>query len=268
MNTINQSHDAFSFNRFASLTRLHIIEHRKGLLAGALCAVGVLVLLGIFFSREVNTRGEVYLFSWLFYLLFTLFVCISGSLTFSAYKNKNGRIQAMMIPATNTEKYTMHIVVYNLLADIVFVLGFFVADLLRAVMSDSNTLISQIYYDTPLYYDCKPQTINILICVFIALILLLLLNQSLYTLGSALWPRQSFVKTFGALFVLQMIFSFTAPLWSVDLVFDGIETFVESHNGYLIFASIATGVAIIIGLIYYATFVRFKRLQVVQRFLN
>lgn len=265
MKQINQSGDGFSLTRFCSLTRRYFVEHRKSLLTATLCTLGMLLLLGILFGRtfdKIDTtvdnyeiysigllQGQVITELMCFYSCFVIFSWIAGSITFSAFGTKTGRINAMMVPAAKSEKFVMLTLIYTVVADCVFIIGVILADFVRSLLQGAPMAWSLHLL------DFEPVTTAIEIITVMGLCILT--GQAIYTLGSALWPRRSFIKTFGALFVLQIAAGIFVPMGDLITLVDEIG-----------FWQLTVAMVIVIIGLYAAAWMRFKRLQVVQRLLN
>lgn len=270
MKTIDQSRDSFSFTRLQALTRRYFVENRRAMLTGTLCTIGVLALIGILVGRytddPTDSVNSAAVFGVIAFYLFPLFACITGSLTFGPFKSKTGRIHAMMLPATKSEKFVMLTFIYTVLADLIYIIAYFIGELLRALLSSgpivwNNWLFSDVWD----MLAAEPGEATLAIA---GVVLLILSHQAIYTLGSSLWPKLSFIKTFGALFVLQFAGAFLIPVIGMTDLIDLLEKmFTNTSVTMLVFWAEIVWL-IVVAALYTGAWLRFRHLQVVQRLLN
>lgn len=269
---IDQTIDRFEWKRFTAIFTRYISEHGKTLLGGIGVTAGILILLALLMGRsysevpaelkealsdnEFNSYERPVIATALgmemmmFYGVFNIFVMIAGSLTFSSLKSKTRRINALMIPATKSEKYFTLIIIYTLLADVGFFIACVAADIVHSLASGLPTIWAGLSYlnvpeDATFW---KAVTIMMLAPMF---------NQAVYTLGSSLWPKRSFLITFCAIFVTELLVMMFAPV--IDTI-----NFIDS----LPFGVAVGGTMAIIVVLYVLAWARFNRIQLMQRFLS
>lgn len=267
MKTIDQSRDSFSFARLQALTRRYFVENRRTMLTGALCTIGVLALIGILVGRytddPTDSVSSAAVYGVIVFYLFPLFACITGSLTFGPFKSKTGRIHAMMLPATKSEKFVMLTFIYTVLADLIYIIAYFIGDLCRGLIS-STPLLWSVLGDIANVIASEPSPA---IAVALGAVLLILTHQAIYTLGSSLWPKLSFIKTFGAIFALQFAGAMLVPVLGLSDIFWIFADFTDNDFFRLFWATDCV-IALIVAAIYTGAWLRFRHLQVVQRLLN
>lgn len=199
----------FSACRLVDLTKKTIMDRPRVFMMRFLVLVAGLTIAALFTgftnfhtswgpeSVIRNTlRFELQIFIFMFYVLGLVYT----SLAFSEASTRAGRIGLLMLPARSIEKYLSRWVVYVLLYLILFVVAMFIADALRvAVMSayyhEHTDYIAFMSIDR-----LMSDEVSAFLAVFLAL-------QSFFWLGSVMWARNSFIKTFAALVILVIFFT-------------------------------------------------------------
>lgn len=241
----------FSFRRYAMLLKCYLVENRKSLLT--LCAVmwGIMILICVKLAMSVNPESYYYLWKEhsqltdelvVITMLAAIFGCLSGSIMFSSLKDRAGRIRVLMRPASMVEKFAVCLTVYVVLFAAIFMLGWVVSDALHAVISGYHLIWNM---DLGLSFDLG-----------VVYVLSLLFMQSLFALGSAVWPKRSFAKTFLCLFVFVFLSMFTNWFdWPVIRALDS-------------FPVVTVTLCVLIAGIYALAWWRFRNVQLTQRFMN
>ena len=143
-----------------------------------------------------------------FYIL--IMGTLSASLVMEFMKDRRRRISALMLPATTFEKYFSRWLIYTLGFLLAYAVAFVLADLTRVfiyslVYPDFTQAIQTFPYghlaDENLFGPIFSTGLNTLVCFSLYFAV-----QSLYVLGSALWPKNAFIKTSAALIVVNSIF--------------------------------------------------------------
>ena len=135
---------------------------------------------------------------------------LSASFIMERMKTKTNRIAMLMTPATMFEKFFSRWLVFTFGFLIVFLIAFKLADWTRVVVyMVSYPELKDIISSTPLshlvgkeqfwtvFADCNYFMLGISAYFFV---------QSLFVLGSSIWPKNSFVKTFSAIVVVAIIY--------------------------------------------------------------
>ncbi len=244
----------FAPARFLNLLKRYIVENRKQLtfLYGVMWGVMILVILILTRSnnihtlvtaesdsitiglREIGERIAVYTF----FLLG--FGSIVSSYMFSNFTSKRGRISALMVPASMTEKYLVRFTVY--------IIGFLVMFVIGVILSEFAYICYTKHPDAfRLSFFCNSQHI------FNDSVMLSILSyQAIFALGSAIWPRRSFFKTFTVIFVLMVFGMFNTSI---------VAIFFNGRISYWV------NCTIIILACYVLAWIRFRKIQVIQRFM-
>lgn len=259
------SNDKFNIRRAAMLLRHDLMEQRRNLILGAGTAIGFLILIAAMICRNLSdnvTYSAPLALTMLIPLIGTwiaIVMAVAGSKTFSSMRNKPGRIATMMLPATPGEKFAVGVTIYTVIADIVFIAGILVTLLVVWVLTSVPP--------TRILADIMPSSLHQWEMATVSC-LWLLISQAIYTLGSAIWPRHSFLKTFGALFALMLTWMFFIPSISLEWLTDMLSRFDwENISEHVIFAiTIVAEIGQII-IIYAFAYCRFRRMQLCQRFI-
>lgn len=262
--------NGFDRARFWNLTRRNLIEERKTLMYGAGVIFGIYLLVTIFMVKNfVLPDGSKFMWNrWdsdvlvaAYGILGVLMVMILGSLTFRSMSSKSKRIKNMMLPASKSEKYWSNVLIYVVMGNLLL--------LVSAIICD--TIVSGFCGHLPCMFEFFKEIRIVDGKEILALILLIgilyILPQSVYVLGSAIWPKRSFIKTFVALFVIQVVISILLPPF-FNLF--NVSTDSVSSDG-VIYLRICLALLAIYGLsvgTYYLAWVRFKRMELVQRFMK
>ena len=200
------------------------------------------------------------------------FGCLSGSLTMEKMKSKTNRLSALMTPATPFEKFFSRWLVSTVVLLVVFFITFELADYTRVLV------YSLIYPDVKevilpvnlgdlvgsgkrwyLFHKTYELTLVLSIYCFV---------QSLFVLGSSVWPKNSFLKTFVSVTIIVLIYVLVGMLVG-DMLFSGSS----KDYGY-IFSSITkeqVTVMVTVGFMLFAfvnwtlAYFRFKESEIVQR---
>lgn len=132
---------------------------------------------------------------------------LSASFVMEFLKDKRRRLSALMLPATAFEKYLSRWFLYTFVFLLAYALAFVLADLTRAFISSlfgtgvtSIFPYGQLTNETmfPPFFSTGRGTLFSFSFYFAV--------QSAYVLGSALWPKNAFIKTSAALIVVISIF--------------------------------------------------------------
>lgn len=143
---------------------------------------------------------------------FLVFVmgALSASFVMEFMKDKRRRISVLMLPVTMFEKYFSRWFIYTLLFLLAYAVAFVLADLTRVLIyslayPDFTQLIQTFPYGRlgdetmfPSFFSTGRWVLFSFSFYFAV--------QSAYVLGSALWPKNAFIKTSAALIVVISIF--------------------------------------------------------------
>lgn len=201
----------FSMSRFLNYCQKDWVENwRKNLLRlvvmyGALTVI--FIWIGRIWRRSVYSeqlwQDEFGIGCFMIFAMGTL----SASFVMEFMKDKRRRLSALMLPATAFEKYLSRWFLYTFVFLLAYAVAFVLADLTRAFISSLfDTGVTSIFpyrqltneMMFPPFFSTGRGTLFSFSFYFAV--------QSAYVLGSALWPKNAFVKTSAALIVIISIF--------------------------------------------------------------
>lgn len=204
----------FQWKRFAAALRKEVVENWRTLLFSVIAIYGVLVMImtiGNLVTEGDSDTSFVMLRYTFVYMVFYFAGIVVASLAFRGLKTKTGRIELLTSPSSTFEKFLVNTVIY--------VFGFLVAFPVCAQLAD----LTRIFILIPWGSIYVPGPIN-----FVTIIHEFASNQNywsdlactwlevgmwvgaiacpgLYLMGSVLWPRLSFLKTFAALYAIEFV---------------------------------------------------------------
>ncbi|MBD9092582.1 MAG: hypothetical protein EGQ20_14820 [Bacteroides oleiciplenus] len=212
----------FSAPRFVSLCRKEMVESWKANLLRFVMMYGIMAIAFVWngyfqynHPESLINRGITQDPIWTFELgafvwALVIMGLLSASFIMERMKSKTNRIAMLMTPATMFEKFFSRWLVFTFGFLIVFLIAFKLADWTRvAVYTVSYPELKDIITSTPLSHlvgkgqfwtvfdDCNYFMLGVSAYFF---------AQSLFVLGSSIWPKNSFVKTFSAIVVVAIIY--------------------------------------------------------------
>ena len=267
----------FSFPRFANYFKKVLVEDRKRLLQRIITVFGLLVVFSAIISDScykhymealkigiVRNEIDPAIDGLMPLFVFGLFIgcALSASFIMEPMSSKTGRIYALMLPATSFEKYFVRWFIYTIGYLVVYYLLFLLVDVMRVcVFSVVYPEIDIITFINP-YAEIVALRDEVPLGFVVSLYLLL---QSIFVLGSSLWPKYAFLKTFTAYTILGMAFSaFFAGLMNL---------FDRPGNSYImpvlsedtLFLIATCGVMMVTLFFWWLAYKRFKEMEVVNR---
>jgi hypothetical protein len=198
----------FSLPRFMNLCRKEMVESWKsnvlrivllyGVMAVAMVCNGYFEYHGQESSMDTTWPFLLATFVWVLWG----FGCLSASFTMEKMKTKTGRISTLMTPVTSFEKFFSRWLICTVVFLVVFLITYKLADYTRVMVYslaypekdfiapvDLSHLVGKGKY----YYTlCRTGW------EFGALIAAYFFVQSLFILGSTIWSKNSFLKTFAS----------------------------------------------------------------------
>ena len=267
----------FSFPRFANYFKKVLVEDRKRLLQRIITVFGLLVVFGAIISDScyqhymealkigiVRSEIDPAIDGLMPLFVFGLFIgcALSASFIMEPMSSKTGRIYALMLPATSFEKYFVRWFIYTIGYLVVYYFLFLLVDVMRVcVFSVIYPEIDIITFINP-YAEIVALRDEVPLGFVVSLYLLL---QSIFVLGSSLWPKYAFLKTFTAYTILGMAFSaFFAGLMNL---------FNRPGNSYImlelsddtLFLIATCGILLVTLFFWWLAYKRFKEMEVVNR---
>ena len=142
-----------------------------------------------------------------------IYVVLSGAMIISDLKTKQQRIDELALPATNLEKFVARAIGSTLLAVVIFLVAFFVADLLQMLINmllhkgtfASTTVMIKDAITKIRILDIKPSAEETFMSVSMSNILSFLAPNACYILGGMLFRKTAWLKTSLALIILGII---------------------------------------------------------------
>lgn len=259
--------DKYSTRRMWTVVQHNCVANSRNLLIGSTVIFGLVFLISLLMSKLLRDDTDARAVSLLFFYAFIagLSTNILGSLTFNGYSTKPKRIAAMMLPAKKSEKFIAMNIIYIVFGNLLLIASILMSDFITAAMFDLKPISSQI----PIMVLNYQETFMILF----AAVGYLLFVQSIYVLGSTIWPKMSFLKTFVAISIIQSILTILIPFavigdWVYGLadIIGGLD--LDEQDAIRIAWTLIGVLYIIIGGIYALAWLRFRSLAVAKRFLS
>lgn len=206
----------FSMSRFMKLCRKDVMENWRTNLLRFVLMYGVLVVVILYdgfheysyvtWGREWGNDYPDPTWNFIFgvFIWFILyFGCLSASFTMEKMKSKSGRLSVLMLPATPFEKFFSRWLISTVAFLIVFLIAFELADLTRV------TLYSLIFPEArEAIFLFKVWEMDIFTDAYFSMMLIpfYFFVQSLFVLGSTVWPKNAFLKTFAAVTIIWILY--------------------------------------------------------------
>ena len=250
----------FDWNRFVAALRKEVVENWRTLLFSMIAIYGVMAIMMILGNLMTGDEGaaSVVMLRYVFvYMVFGFAGIIIASLAFRGLKTKTGRIELLTSPSSTLEKFLVNVTVYVLGFIVVFPICAQLADLTRIAVlwpwsAGENVpgpinylnLLHQFAFQQELWpYSSK---VWFEVCLWIGM----LASPGLYLLGSILWPRLSFLKTFAALYAVEAVLGIVAMI--AISVFSDMQTvglWIAEHldgNGIMMCFAISAAVQLLL----------------------
>ena len=205
-----------------------------------------------------------------------IYVVLSGAIIISDLKTKQQRIDELALPATNLEKFVARVIGSTLLAVVILVVAFFVADLLQMLINmllhkGTFASITVAVKDTIMKLE-ELDTLDVKkersMLVSISMVMTLFATNAYYILGGMLFRKSAWLKASLA-FVLLTIIVFSLFVGYAYLVYKYtdyvayIPEWLNNDLGLVIFNTIQIVVC------YYFAYRIYCRLQAINtRWLN
>lgn len=282
---MNQISTAFSFNRFCRLLaadwKINRGQYIRISAAAIGCYLAVAILVSVFaiqalnndLNKMVSIDSSFMKVEYMgYYTLASFFITclgltILGSMTFISMNSRAGRISTIMLPASMTEKFLLRFLIYFIGGVVLLNVGFFIGELAACLLFAGIDLFKMFPVNM---FDTPGITPGIVGKAIIITTLPMLLGNAIYSLGSALWPKTSWVKTWVVLQILWLLFAFTGAFGLFNIIFDFFKLIVMDIRGnedLLFWCYTAVFIALIAGCWVIAWW-RFRNTQIVQRFMK
>ena len=290
-----------SFTRLGFLIKKELKEYRKTFMLRSFILVAALILLSIFvgtahsddYARTLqNIRsshshkyeaenyeyyGDAHLQAFgvpnddakkvllhTFTFAFSIAMALSCSFAFERMNSKQKRISFLMTPATVLEKYLARLLIVIPGTLIIFFLGCFISDLVRVLLFSMSYQYGIVQFiDASAFREISFNSKSFWTGPFPIIATFSLFISSVFTLGSSIWPKASFLKTAGvcaALFFFYLIIFLMAyprhnnPL--ISAIINDINSAATFVNTLFILASIFN---------FTLSYFRLKESEIIQR---
>lgn len=200
----------FCMPRFVNLCRKNMVESwRTNILRWVMMygVMAIILLWNAYFSythkTELSHDKNVWQFGLIFFAwsLFA-FGCLSASFTMDKMKTKTGRLAELMVPVTPFEKYFSRWIISTVVFLIVFLLAFRLADYTRVLVYTiaypDFKVIAPVPFSQLIGQGENNYTLVRTVQQFYTLIAVYFFFQSCFVLGSSIWPKNAFLKTFAS----------------------------------------------------------------------
>lgn len=272
----------FSMNRFTNLCRKEMVENWKANVLRIVLMYGVMAIIlcwNAYFEYKWYTSPQgsdvadpVVRFGLMALLWFLWgFGCLSASFTMEKMKSKNSRVSVLMSPATPFEHFISRWVISTVVFLVVFLILFKLADYTRVLIYMLAYPESNLIHSIDLSYLIGENKDGALYLVsttlkFMTIIAGYFFTQSCFVLGSSIWPKNSFLKTFTAIILIAIIYMLTLY---------GMSKLMIDEQAYYVFGSqysvetIFTGwmlLFVLFSLVNWTlAYFRFKESEIIQR---
>jgi len=245
----------FQWNRFVAALRKEVVENWRMLLFSIIGIYSVSVLfmiLGNLMTSGSMDTEPVRLLPYNFaYLLFSFGGIIFASIAFHGLKSKAGRIELLTSPSSTLEKFLVNVIIY--------VLGFIIVCPILLQLADLTRIACLMPWEGNNLH--VPGPINFLATInefahqndylwsnefshqlTTAMYISILAGPAMYLLGSIIWPRLSFLKTFAATYAIETIL---VVLFMIGVsIFSDMRTVAQWVYDHLQSGSIMLGMTI------------------------
>lgn len=275
----------FSLERFNRLFRLEMKRDSRTNLMWLAVIFGLFILLAVQLTafREYNyadKNSEMY--SWYFndytadvmlvFFWIGLFLggCFSASMMMHPIRDKESAIPSLILPASQLEKFAVRWITYVPVFIVLYITGFVIIDALRVAYCTVThpTAINIKFAFSSLLSDKDMWLASICgLCAFLA-------YQSMFVLGSSIWPKKSFIKTFLGLIVVNGVCSIyftTLALALFEPNMNYVPLWLENWLDHFqptrtMMACAATAVSLIFSSINYVlAYYRYRESEIIQR---
>ncbi|WP_232220019.1 hypothetical protein [Prevotella falsenii] len=172
--------------------------------------------------------------SGLFGIISVIYIVLGGSMIISDLKTKQQKIDELLLPASNLEKFVARAIGSTLLVVVILVVAFFVADLLQMLINmllhkgtfASMTVMAKDTIMKTRNFDITPYMGESGMSISMTMTLLILTPNAFYILGGMLFRKSAWLKTSLALVLLSII---------VFSLFVGYGYLVYKYTDYVVY---------------------------------
>lgn len=270
----------FNLSRFVRICRKEMIESWRANLLRVVMMYGILTIAFVwngyfqykYLSDSMSVKEdpiwsfELIVFIWTILIMGTL----SASFTMERMKTKTNRIAVLMTPATMFEKFFSRWLIFTFGYLIVFLIAFKLADWTRVLVYSmsypdlkniiASTPLSRLVGDDSQYWVAFRTSENLLLAISFYFFV-----QSIFVLGSSIWPKNAFVKTFSAIVILAVIYISIGVLLVKIFLEHKSGGFNDPISGHTIMA-LGTAFFFVMAIINWVlAYFRFKESEIINR---
>lgn len=269
----------FSAPRFMNLCRKEMVENWKSNILRMVLLYGIMTVVMIWNGCFVYDRSYNNVESndqmWMFLLLVFVwslwgFGCLSASFTMEKMKSKASRLSVLMTPATPFEKYFSRWLISTVVYLVVFLIAYKLADYTRVLIFSITYPDNVSITPVDLLHIVGKRDHYVLVednWAIVALIASYLFTQSCFVLGSSIWPKNSFLKTFAAGVIITIVYASLTGIiiksFLINNMRNPFETeFVSRDAGF----GLMTAIFILFALLNWVlAYFRFKESEIINR---
>lgn len=257
----------FSIVRSLDVMKKIIVEQPRANIMKLILLFGVLsmisILVGTMSAESYDTFTEskvsdpainIEIVFWT--LLLFLFGSVYASTAFSKLSTRSGRISMISLPANSSEKFLAYWFIHTIVFLVLFAAAIEFADALRVA------ILKLVYpYSNSIHFI---KLSNFLNNNPLPVITFYLMYQSFFLLGSIVWPRFSFLKTYAALTIIGGIYLLTAIFFVPVTGHNGLVYVIRMNEIHI--DKIITFTSIAVCLVNYGlTYLRIRETEVIDR---
>lgn len=248
----------FDWARFGACLRREIMLDGRKWLLRALAIFAVTIFLVCYCEWPSNyqiQQRNVNIDSWPFDLFIYLIAIMGASLFMENADSPGKRLNTLMSPSSTLEKYFSRIIICNIAFPLVFIASFAIAALLRIYLIQLvyGNIVNFDSLDFSDFFDLNG-IINFLVM------------QTTFMLGSTVWPKNSFLKTFAAIIACACIFSILSNfIWVM-----GLTVFADNERSFFNGRTIVKSLEYVFGVLwivfcYVTAYFRMKESEIIHR---
>ena len=221
----------FSLQRFLLVCRKEVTEQWKTLLLRFIMTYGILAVVLTWYGLVMynindlitDTQGDHTIINiqrvqhgmiQIFIFGFGFLSCISASCIMEPMKTKAGRISFLMYPASMFEKYLSRWLIYTIGFSVAFLIAYWLADCTKVLVCSLTNPDLRPIVRTLSVADWKSFDMSGM--EWLKNVSILCFLQSLFVLGSSIWPKHALVKTMATL----VIFGIANMLLTMGVVYN------------------------------------------------
>lgn len=271
----------FDLHRFVNVCRKEMVEGWKANLLRIVLMYGVLAI-ALIWNAYIAYAGHSYRERiecniWAFGVVafiwgIVIMGCLSASFTMERMKTKTNRVAMLMTPATQFEKFLARWVVFTFGFLVVYLVAYKLADWTRVLVfmvkypeMDSISQVPLCSYMAGECRNCMGYWMDYLgYEEFILGVSGYFFFQSCFVLGSSIWPKNTFLKTFTAGVILVIAYILIGSVLS-KLLFKGEYIYANWPSGE-VGLTLTTLLFFVMALVNWVlAYFRFKESEIINR---